>query len=293
MQRVVTLFFIGFLLALFLVQPSATYDGANFGMQLFTTKLLPYLLPYLIVSKWFMSILFQHSPVRKNFFFYCQLYLIGALGGYPSGAATIVHLAESEVISKPQANHLLGIVHAPSPIFIIGYVGAEILHSFQQALLLLVIFHVANLVLLVFSWKTFLYDSSNTSLLPSNMKKESFASSVTKSAQTMLIVGATVIFFTAVSQNLIQAWKTSSIPFTESMQLAIYSLFEMTAGLEVAHHMSVSIIIIIVIILWNGWSIHMQVYVLAKSMSLRVKHYLFYRIAHSMLVFVICILFLK
>ena len=44
------------LIILFILQPGIAHDGAEAGAQLFVHALLPYLLPYIILTQWLLKI---------------------------------------------------------------------------------------------------------------------------------------------------------------------------------------------------------------------------------------------
>lgn len=54
--------------------------------------LFPYLLPYLILTQWLLRLTAPMRTKTKRASLYVQAYLISALGGYPTGATTVVYL---------------------------------------------------------------------------------------------------------------------------------------------------------------------------------------------------------
>ena len=118
------------LIVLLFLQPGTAHRGAVEGMRIFTTALLPYLLPYLVITQLFISITKNFFKYSKNKFkLYLNIYLLSAIGGFPSGAAIISSLKEIGSLNERNASWLLAICHAPSPMFVIGFVGIEIFHA--------------------------------------------------------------------------------------------------------------------------------------------------------------------
>ena len=77
---------------------------------------------------------------------YLNIYLLSAIGGFPSGAAVISSLKDIGTLNEDNASWLLAICHAPSPMFVIGFVGIEIFHAEIAGIKLLIIIHAVNLV---------------------------------------------------------------------------------------------------------------------------------------------------
>ena len=51
----INIFIIWGLIVLFIVQPGVAHDGAEAGAGLFVHALLPYLLPYIILTQWLLK----------------------------------------------------------------------------------------------------------------------------------------------------------------------------------------------------------------------------------------------
>jgi len=281
------LFICWFLMTLFIFMPGIAHQGAQLGLQVFLKRLLPYLLPYLVVSQWLLYELYKKNQWQSHVGNSIKVYAIGAFGGFPTGAATISTLSQASMISKRHASHLLGICHAPSPMFVVGVVGSQFLLSANTGILLMVILHTINLLFLVFL-HIFVP-------LPTISKNDAIAKPVTsplsegihQAASILLLVATTVVFFTTISTVIREIMGTVFNGIPHQVTVFIYSLFEMTAGLEVAHqlfNMSTFFPILAVIILsFNGLSIHMQIMVLAKTAKLSLRPYVVYRLIHFLL----------
>jgi hypothetical protein len=124
-----------------------------------------------------------------------------------------------------------------------------------------------------------------------------FSEGVHQTASILLLVATTVVFFTTVSTVISAVIKYVFGNMSSQFVVFIYSLFEMTAGLEIAHRMFASeaffSILAVAILSFNGVSIHMQVIVLAKSAALSLKPYFAYRFLHFILLTLIWFLFFQ
>ncbi len=268
---------------LLLLFPGVAHEGADIGVALFMDSLFPYLLAYLILVSWLLK-LTSRIPLsgRLN---YLKIYILSALGGFPTGASIIAQLRERDELSERQASILLGICHCPSPLFVIGFVGQDLLGDVAFSVRYLILLHVFSLILLFF--------------LPVHSKKakasavipNAFTSSVKESVPTVLVVGSTIIFFSTiytVLYNLAEGFLSSG------QLLFLAAGLEMTNGLHAAHTLMDGDLLRVVIVLFltmQSLSIHMQVAVIAKSASIPLSTYVwmrtFYSIAIPFLYFLI------
>ena len=268
---------------LLLLFPGVAHEGADIGVALFMDSLFPYLLAYLILVSWLLK-LTSRIPLsgRLN---YLKIYILSALGGFPTGASIIAQLRERDELSERQASILLGICHCPSPLFVIGFVGQDLLGDVAFSVRYLILLHVFSLILLFF--------------LPVHSKKakasavipNAFTSSVKESVPTVLVVGSTIIFFSTIYTVLYNL----ADGFLSSGQLLFLAAgLEMTNGLHAAHTLMDGDLLRVVIVLFltmQSLSIHMQVAVIAKSASIPLSTYVwmraFYSIAIPFLYFLI------
>ncbi|MET0786981.1 MAG: hypothetical protein ABWY25_09760 [Paenisporosarcina sp.] len=281
---------------LFIFLPGITHQGAKLGLDVFIHRLLPYLLPYLVVSQWLLYVLYKQNAWQPSFINNLKIYGIGAFGGFPTGAATISTLVKANMLSTKTASHLIGICHAPSPMFVMGVVGTQFLSSPKKGLLILVLIHLINAVFLLFSQRLF---SRQPRMDKVNLKavQSPFSEGIQQTSSILLLVATTVVFFTTVSTVISNLMNHFSANMSSQLVVLIYSFFEMTAGLEIAHRLFASesffSILAVAILSFNGVSIHMQVIVLAKSASLSLKPYVAYRFLHFIILTLIWFLFFQ
>lgn len=100
--------------AILLLFPNCCILGAQNGLLLWYTKVLPVLLPFFIVSS-LISTYITFSPILTTL-------LLGVLCGYPMGAKNIKDYYVQGYFSKDTAQRLLTICNHASPMFLIGYV---------------------------------------------------------------------------------------------------------------------------------------------------------------------------
>ncbi|HWI47011.1 MAG TPA: hypothetical protein VNU45_02155 [Rummeliibacillus sp.] len=275
---------------LLLLQPGLAHEGADTGMELFIDHLFPYLLPYLILTQWLLRLSNVSSiPQHSKWKFYLQVYFLSALGGFPTGAATISFLSKQQQVTKKEAPLLLAICHAPSPLFVVGFVGVEILKNPNSGWYMLALIHFVNIVMLaIFILK---FRKINTHPIVSQQPDtvtSPLIESIKNSLPTVLLVAATVIFFTTISYVLTETLLHFVHQLPNSIMLSLYSLLEMTSGLDASQNLFANSkwleLIVITILSMQGLSIHLQVAVLAKEARISMKPYVYTRVFQTLLV---------
>lgn len=285
MHRLITIGSWALIILLFL-QPGVAHKGALEGMRIFTTALLPYLLPYLVITQLFIRSKNSFLNTTNKYKMYLNIYLLSAIGGFPSGAAVITSLKDIGTLNKNNASWLLAICHAPSPMFVIGFVGIEIFHAEIAGIKLLIIIHAVNLVfLLVFIVLSPPIHQSTHIQKPS---ESPFQESIKETYQILLLIGTTVIFFTTVSFIVFESVKEILPNISPTLLVFVASLFEMTGGISLAGEMlsgsTLLPLVVAFIIAFSGISIHMQIIVLAQKANISIRKYILFRFLHMLII---------
>jgi hypothetical protein len=288
-----TLWFIWGMIFLLLFQPGIAHDGADFGLELFGEALLPYLLPYLILTQWLIR-LPKKERNEGRAWLYTKTYAISAFGGFPTGAAAIAYLTKSGTLSRKDSSLLLAVCHSPSPMFLIGFVGTELLGKPFEGWKLLAIIHLLNLILLIFVYFKGGHVTNNSKKRAQETQLTSpspLSDSLKESANIILLVATTVIFFATISTVLSTLIANFMGPASDYYALGIFSALEMTTALQIAKDLfeqaSLFPYIIAAILSLNGLSIHLQVLVIAKTAKIPIRPYIYLRFLHVLVVPVI------
>ncbi|WP_332647931.1 hypothetical protein [Lysinibacillus sp. 54212] len=248
-------------------------------MALFMEALFPYLLAYLILTSWLLKLTSTYNGSTS--FYYLKIYLLSALGGFPTGAAIIAQLKQSGELHSKDAARLLGICHSPSPLFVLGFVGQDLLGDVSIAWRYLLLLYAFSLILLLF---IILKSTPHTIKQPLKLTANPFTTSIKESVPTVLIVGSTIIFFTTI-YTVIDHLISSYLP--SYAQILMAAVLEMTNGLHLAHISLDGNLLILATVLFlttQSLSIHLQVVVIAKGAHLSLKPYMLVR-----LIFIFCI----
>ncbi|QCR31695.1 hypothetical protein C1N55_05700 [Lysinibacillus sp. SGAir0095] len=279
------------LICLLLFFPGIAHEGTDLGVELFMEALFPYLLPYLILTQWFIRLTPNKSNSSSRFKLYFKTYGISALGGFPTGAATITYLKKSNQISLREANILLSICHSPSPLFVLGFVGNDLLNDSTFSWQFLILYHIVSILVLTGIFFYFRREDKGKPINAVSTAKQPnpFTSSVKDSVPTVLVVGATIIFFTTIYTVVMHSVKSLVPDIHNNVMLLLAAMLEMTNGLRIgqelfAHHHTLLLVILATFLTSQSFSIHMQVAVIAKGEHLSLKPYFIMRILFTILI---------
>ena len=279
------------LICLLLFFPGVAHEGTDLGVELFMEALFPYLLPYLILTQWFIRLTPNTSNSSSRFKLYFKTYGISALGGFPTGAATISYLKKSNQISLREANILLSICHSPSPLFVLGFVGNDLLNDTTFSWQFLILYHIVSILALTGVFFYFRREDKGKAIKTVSIPKQTnpFTSSVKDSIPTVLVVGATIIFFTTIYTVVMHSVKSLVPDIHNNVMLLLAAMLEMTNGLQIgqemfADHHALLLVILATFLTSQSFSIHMQVAVIAKGEHLSLKPYFLMRIILTVLI---------
>lgn len=277
----INIFIIWGLILLFILQPGVAHDGAEAGARLFVHALLPYLLPYIILTQWLLKMPATAGKVVAPWKKFVKAYVLGSFGGFPVGAVTVSEMTKNEELTRKQAGLLLASCHAPGPMFVIGFVGIELFGDINTGWKLLIAIHIANII---FFFMTLLFIKNDNELKgkiePPVTKRSTMPllDSLKDSSEIIILVATTVIFFSSLGIVLSSVIASTFSVDTGIAQTVTLSIFEMTSGVQSAtnHFSGLSIypLLIAAIISMNGLSIHIQVAVIAKSAKVSMRPYL-------------------
>ncbi len=123
------------ILILLLTHPAAALAGARNGLMLWADTVLPTLLPFMICSNVIVSaggLPVLMAPLRP----FTKMLSLSEAGGYvlvsgllcgfPMGAKTCAEFLAQGKISPEEARYLLAISNHPSPMFLLGYLAANL-----------------------------------------------------------------------------------------------------------------------------------------------------------------------
>ena len=204
--------FLGFsaLLGLWLSTPGTVAQAARDGLRLCAAVMIPSLFPFFVISNLFVRRGYHQyvtaclRPVMEPVFGLApegaSALALGAVGGYPIGAATAFQLYDEGILSEKEAARLLAFCNNAGPGFIFGVVGLGLLGSAKIGAMVFAV-HLVSAALvgvgihLLAGPEITSHRAMAAPLEPKEDFPASFIAAVQVAAATMLNVCAFLVFF--------------------------------------------------------------------------------------------------
>lgn len=276
--------------------PSQSLYFALTGLDLWFQKMVPTLLPFMIISSLMISLQLStsfmrlFSPLLTPIFRVKKdvLYgiFIGFLCGFPMGAKTSSQLYQMGKISKKEANYLLSFTNNIGPIYFLSFVlvNLEITEKMPYLFGMYGIPLLYGILLRYTYYKNLIPDGSKTHVIVSccNDNKvisllDSIDSAITGSLTQITILGGYMIFFNIL--NLIPYL----LGLSNSLLGGIINIFlEITSGISILFgsvgNISTLHFVIFTGLAFGGLSCMAQTYSIIKGGDLSFKSYMTHKL---------------
>ncbi len=168
--RIVSIFFILFIMILLLLHPDIYGASVTNGLHLYIDCVLPSVLPFFFLSKLlteldFASDLSEYFGKPLSFLYRvpaCSAYilLMSLLCGYPVGAKLISEFRRAGALTDREAKTVMAFTSNSGPVFIIGTVGIAMFQNRLYGFIILSSHYLGSLINgFIYRNKTFLYSS--------------------------------------------------------------------------------------------------------------------------------------
>ena len=260
--------------ALLLLRPEAASQAVGDGLALCASTVIPALFPVLAVVSLLLQLGLVGSlqglcaPFMGPVFHLrgvCALPLLtGLLGGYPSGARTAADLCRQGLLTRREAELLLGFCDNCGPGFLLGYVGAGILGSARAGAYLFLI-HVCS-ALLVGMVLCRLCGDRGSALLGSSLPArvipfpQALTAAVSGALASTLSICAFVVLF-----RVLAALPPVRLP------APLLGVLEMVTGTAALAPGRAGFIAAAVMVGWGGLSVHCQAMAVAAPAELSFR----------------------
>ena len=285
----------------FLLFPKEIASSVVEGIELCLKVVVPSLFPFMVLSSSFsqselcekLGRLFKR-PIKFFFSLGSSCFspvLISLFGGYPTAAFCAGRLFEKGLISKSDFQKTLLFCINPSPSFAIGAVGAMLLGSKKDGVIIFFSVLFSSLLLGIFS--KFVKTESEEDKMEKSRFSPSFppfskllVDSIAQSGQSILFICFSVLFFSsalAVTDRIFPSKKAA---------LFFGALFEVTNGVK----RCCGILppeIIAGIVAFSGLCTHFQVMNEVSLSGLRTSVFMTFRLLHGALSTVVCSVLFK
>lgn len=299
-QAGVLLLFLG-AAVLLLRFPAAVATGVSRGLSVCGEVIVPSLFPFLVLSGIFIrsgvAAKLGHQlecGARRVFGLSgngATVLLVGAVGGYPAGAAAVRDLLERGEIDKKEAVRLLCCCVNGGPAFIIGTVGARLLGSAYKGVLLYIANVTASLLIALFSRRLQIEEKQNIPPAQRVPFSAAFAAAVERAVGAVLSMSGYVLLFSAILtlSDAIGLFAVTFNAFTNPIVAkAIYAAFwEVSCGcveLSACPFAGGGRIFLLGCALgWGGLSVSSQIWGMFSEHTLPRGKYYMARVWHALL----------
>lgn len=202
--------------------------GASTGLMLWYQKVLPLLLPFLILSSIFSSIILNYSKKRKELHLSTPaIVILGFFCGCPIGAKTTAFFYQNNQINKSHANYLLPLCNNISPMFLAGYITVTILHNSVAFYMVLLLIYIPYLLYAVLSYPFF---HSKTKNNPNPTPRQSQAQKDSNDIALTSIIQITYIGLYIMLCSIIIEFIQAYVPISNACKYILASVTELTTG---------------------------------------------------------------
>ncbi len=248
------------------ISSSATVDG----LHLCANTLIPSLFPFFVCANLVaelglaskLSGLF--APLMHKLFGIggagSAAFVLGMIGGYPSGAQMCATLYESGSISKQDAERLVKFCNNAGPAFIFGVMGSGIFGSLRCGILLF-LSQLLSALFIGILLKKRSFDLSSECMEQTNAKAfpEAFTVSVKKAGQSILQICMFVTVFSVICAFLSKLF-SPIVP--QSAAPVLRGMLELSSGAQAlqnaAHPMWLKLAIAAFLLAFSGLSVYSQ-----------------------------------
>lgn len=291
------------LVILLIVFPDTCLIAAKNSLILCFTALIPTLFPFFVLAN---IILYTGFPKLVGHFTEWIMrpvfnlpgnatlpLLLGLTAGYPTGAKVTVSLYENEMISKSEAERLLGFTNNSGPLFIVGAVSVGMLGHPEVGVTLLLIHMISALITgiisgifsrnktksnaLIVKRQSALSIARDVSIIIKKNPGSLFGEALLNALQTTLLVCGFVVFFSVLTSlvRIIVIDPYSNCPIISSV---VTGLIEITNGNAIAAESVLNLRNKLVLISFltgvGGLSVYMQVAAICSESKLGLSKYI-------------------
>lgn len=310
-----------FLLMLLLKNPTLAGEGVKSALSICAEKLIPSLFPLMVAgeiateSRAIERLTKPISKISSRIFGISERatvpYFIGILCGYAASSRSALLLYRSGSISKDECETAIALSSVPSLAFFTGYVGLELYNNSTIGWILWGVSLFSTLALgflnkIFFSKRkkiryhkddhSFFSEGSQKKDAPQDQKSlpRLFSSAIGNSAYSMLLICASVVFFSVLQGALSSAFESFGVDGPVKA-LSLGSL-EITGALSICQDVKsplLSIALASLFIGWSGFSVHFQVISLTEEAGISFKKYFIFKAFQAFICLFLSLLILQ
>lgn len=208
-QKYVFSYMLAMLLLFLLIEPGVAASGARFGLMLWAERLLPSLLPFMIITQLLIRSGYLDAIMKKLHIRHAWFVLFaGTLFGFPMGCKLTADLYEHGYLNPKEAKLLFVLSNQMSPAFVGGYILSETLGLERLIPVTYLIFYVPSVCYGFFRLRRSTASTNRCAETVYKAKKSTSGSHISiaildagimNSFETMLKLGGYVMLFSIIT----------------------------------------------------------------------------------------------
>ncbi len=301
--------------------PNKSIESAKQGLNIWFNILLPSLFPFILITDLMISFgvvdYFTKylEPIMRPLFNVSGMgafpLSMSIMSGYPIGSRITAKIRNEGLITRNEADRLIGFCSTSGPLFILGSVTIGMLQTPKLGFLLLIPHYLGamtiGLILGITSRgkKDYKYREEHTMNSDSFIKPRQksagsiITKSVTDSMNAIITVGGFVIIYSVIINILLDSSGFNLIINTLSkitkvgipnLKAIVAGIIEITNGCAMISGLEISLIkkilLINLIVGWGGFSIHSQAISFISDTDIDTRKYIISKIFHGLSSFV-------
>lgn len=274
MKRKIILIIIIIFTALLFKNYNALIHASNTAFEIWLYRVFPFLFIMIIIEDLLINLNFFKFFKKKSTY----TFVMSLIGGTPVSAYITGKLYKEKQVSNKEANKMLEFTYFSNPLFLYSILNLIFGSKFITVKLML-IHYASNLIMYLFSYKEFSYNSKDITTLDFSLP-----SSIKASMNTTLMVLGAITFYFVISEICIT---TFNMP--ENIATLFKGFLELTQGLNSLNG-SPSELLAILFISFGGVSIHTQVKCILDEYNLSYKNFLRGRILGSIIALILTLI---
>lgn len=296
-------FFVLYLLACMIVQPSKYISVALNGISAWAFNVLPSILPFMFFTKILSSLDFltnltsRLSFISKTFFktpsISIYTFIMSVLSGYPVGSKMVADLYLQGKISKEDAFKMTSFCSTSGPMFIIGAVGIGMFKNVYVGYILF-FSHVVGAFLNGCLFKNFKLKEKEISQ-PQQIKKlqKNFDLSeiILNSIISILSVGCIITIFFII----IECFSPILNIFPQKISFLLEGIIEITKGcidISTLNNKILATTLCSFVIGFGGFSTILQSFTMLNDLKMPAKLFIFQKFCHACFSLLSCLILL-
>lgn len=272
-------------------------ENILFILEIWVNNLIPSIFPFLLFTNLFYNygiidiLNYVLGPIIQRIYNLPKeasfAIIMSMFSGFPTGSKYVKDLLDKKEITENEANCLITFTNYSNPLFVISIIGETLLKSKKVGILIYSVHILTGLITgLLFKNKK-IEKPKNRNINTNNKNKliTILIKSIKEAFEILLNILGIMLFFNIIITILNQIFKRTILT------TIFKGIIEITSGINLISKLNINIriksSIIGALLSFSGISIHFQVKSIIEGTHIKYNKYLYARIFHSLLCFVL------